>query len=1151
MKKGLLLMNYLICCGFLLAQNTGDTIRVKSFTYDNPSRDLVASFPDDPNLTFEKVLLKYSMRCKDGLVSTVSSPNLGCGQWDFSNNTYLVDSSKVSIQPNFIPSHFITNFDGDEFRFSETPVYDYERSSELVVTDVSGDFQNTTTIGNENISLNRALATNNVAGRSFYLYTAEELEAAGATPGNIEGIELDISSNASQAGFLRINMKHTTKEVLDGEIDMDGFQQVYYNNTNFDASGLNPFVFSSPFVWDGVSNLLLEFTFTNAVSSELASTVLRGESTDVPMGMTSTSEQEFELANRTYIECLDYKGIGGNQNRTIEAWVRADVTNAIVDIMAWGIGSTTQKYTFLMTSGKLRLEVSGSGTVGTTRIDDGEWHHVSAVLNGNNVANVRFYIDGRLDPNSVVGNTAINTATETNVRVSRGINNRFFTGGVDDVRIWDTALDVETINKWKSLKINETHPNYSNLQLNFEFDGTGDDIQDSSPHGRNARVIGTEIRSSQSNGASLFKDFVLENQRPKVNFLQGNDGQITTEEITIDRPLGKQPPHFVATRTIEHTNPNLAFDDNILISPAVQYWTLDTKIYDADTGAIIEENNAAQDGVINVVDLEYDRRFPFYNELVSFVTPYGIGLDLGDNGISWYIDVTDYLPILKGDKRLQMTLGGQNQEEMDLEFFFIVGTPPRDVIQFDQIWQGTNQIGIASITQLAEDAKFAPKDVNLSADASTFKLKSSITGHGVHGEFGQNGGIVSHRISTPEGFLFDWNITQECSLNPIFPQGGTWVHDRQGWCPGEQTLITENDLTSVVEPGGIINIDYSTSAPAVPTGDYRYHVAHQIVGYGDPNFQVDASVIEISAPNNSAEYRRVGEICANPMITIRNTGATELTSLVINYWINDSQNPQSFEWEGSLDFMEAETVTIPAPRDLWFDLLDENNRFHVLIDSPNGQADQYEYNNTMSSNFDFPDVLPANITVEFRTNNSPQENSYELIDAAGNVIGSNPLASSNTFISDDYELIDDCYTLIVKDTGGDGLEWFANPAQGVGIARIKNEAGSILRTFEPDFGGGFEFRFTTDFVVSVQDLEFIRSIEVFPNPASDIVTIEANDMNDTNVFLTDVLGRNVSASIMSKTDNSISFNVQFLNSGVYFIVLKKDDVRTTRKLIIE
>ena len=58
-------------------------------------------------------------------------------------------------------------------------------------------------------------------------------------------------------------------------------------------------------------------------------------------------------------------------------------------------------------------------------------------------------------------------------------------------------------------------------------------------------------------------------------------------------------------------------------------------------------------------------------------------------------------------------------------------------------------------------------------------------------------------------------------------------------------------------------------------------------------------------------------------------------------------------------------------------------------------------------------------------------------------------------------------------------------------------------------------------------------------------------MNDTNVFLTDVLGRNVSASIMSKTDNSISFNVQFLNSGVYFIVLKKDDVRTTRKLIIE
>lgn len=1150
MKKALLFAIFTSCYLFVFGQSPGDTIRVKSFTFDNPSRDLTTDFPDDPNLTFEKVLLKYSMRCKGGLVSTTTDRNLGCGEWDFSNNTYLVDSTKVWEDARTIPSHLITNFDGDEFIFSETPVYDFNRSTETIVSYPNG-VSDGSTVGAGSSSLDRAVATDNVAGRSYYLYTAAELQAAGAVAGDIEGIHFEAESAISNAGFFRINMKHSAKDELDGEVENTGFQEVYHNNETLRNTDLNRFFFNTPFVWDGTSNILVEFSFSNIVESDLAATVLLGEETANPMGMTATNEQEFFLTNNTYIECTEYKGVSGSQNRSVEAWIRTDQVGTNGEIVAWGNGTTSEKFTFRLTEGRLRVEVSGGGTEGTARLDDGEWHHVVAVLDGTNVGRIRFYVDGQLDPNSVVGSTFINTGQGTNLRVTRGLNDRYLNGSIDDVRIWSSELSQATIDKWKSLKIDESHPNYSTLELNYEFNESGSVIEDSSPYGRTAAVIGNEFRLSESNGATLFKDFVLENNRPNLGFMQGLTGQATTEVIVIDRPIVKEPRHFVATRTIEPTDPTLPFDDNIITSAPIEYWTLDSRIYDAETGAIIEESTATQDGIISIVDLDYQRRFPWFNELVSFVTPYGIGLDLGADGISWYMDVTDYVSLLKGHKRLQMTLGGQNQEEMDLEFLFIVGTPPRDVVQFEQIWQGTNQIGIATIAQIAADEKLEPIDVNLSADASTFKLRSSITGHGSEGEFAQNGGVVSHRISFPEGFLFDWGITQECSLNPIFPQGGTWVFDRQGWCPGEQSLVQEQDLTPFVSPGETINLDYSTSAPPNPSGDYRYHVAHQVVGYGEANFQLDASVIEISAPNNSAEYRRVGEICANPMITIRNTGATELTSLNINYWINDAQTPQTFEWTGSLEFMDAEVVTIPSPKALWFDLLDENNRFYVSIDSPNGGGDEYGFNNTMSSNFDFPDVLPSKFTVEFRTNNSSFENSYEIVDAAGNVIGSNPLSQSNTFVNDDYELGDDCYTLIVRDTGGDGLQWFANPGQGTGSARIKAENGTTLRTFEPDFGGGFEFRFTTDFAVSVQDLEFITSIEVYPNPASDRVTIEAQDMNDTNVFMTDLLGRDVPARILNKTEDSISFDVQFLNSGVYFIVLKKDDIRTTRKLIVE
>lgn len=1150
MKKSLLSLVFTSLCLLVFGQNPGDTIRVSSFTFDNPSRDLMVNFPDDPNLTYEKVLLKYSMRCKGGLVSTGTQPDLGCGQWDFSNNTYVVDSTKVWEDPRTIASHLITNFEGNEFIFSETPVYDFERSVETVITSVpTGSLNEPISIGAGSISLDRMLATNNVAGRSFYLYTAAELQAAGAVAGNIDGMEFmgETGSNGD-AGFFRINMKHSAKEELGGELESDGFQEVYHNNQSFD--GFNNFVFNDPFVWDGVSNILVEFSFTNLLTSNLSPTVIVGEETSAPMGMTSINEQNFFLTNNTYIECDAYKGVEGAQNRTVEAWIRTSELNSNGEIAAWGNASTSEKFTFRLTNGRLRVEVSGGGTEGTARLDDGEWHHVVAVLNGSNVGNIRFYVDGQLDPNSVVGNTAINTGNGTNVRITRGLNDRYLEGNIDDVRIWDTALSEETIDKWKRLDIDASHPNFSNLQLNYEFSGTGSTIIDASPNQRNARVIGNEFRMSESNGATLFKDFVLQNNRPNLGFFQGFTGQPVTEQVVLDRPIVKEPRHFVAARSIETTDPSLPFDDIILTAQAVELWTVDSKIFDADTGALIEETNVAQDGVIDIIDLNYMRRFPWFNELVSFVTPYGIGLDLGD-GVSWIMDVSDYMPLLRGNKRMQMTLGGQNQEEMDLEFWFIVGTPPRDILQFDQVWQGTNQTGIATIAQIADDSKLERTNVSLSSEPAVFSLKSSITGHGSEGEFAQNGGIVNHMIALDEGVLYEWGITQECSLNPVFPQGGTWVFDREGWCPGEQSLIKINDLTPFVEAGETISIEYSNSGPPVPTGDYRYHMAHQIVGYGEANFQMDAAIIEIAAPNNGVEFRRVGEICANPIITIRNTGANNLTSLNIQYWINDSQNPQTFEWTGDLEFMEDEEVVIPSTRDLWFDILDEGNQFHVAIDSPNQSSDGYVHNNTMTSNFDVPLLLPTKITVEMRTNNVPSDNSYQLLDAAGNVIGSNSLPIANTTYRDDYELTGDCFTLRVNDVSGDGLEWFANPGQGVGSASIKDEIGIALVAFETDFGGGFDFRFTTDFQVSVAELEFLTSIKMFPNPSSDRVTIEANDLSNTTVYLTDVLGRNVPSFILNQTDNSISFNVQRLDTGIYFVVLKQDDIVTTRKLVIE
>lgn len=79
----------------------------------------------------------------------------------------------------------------------------------------------------------------------------------------------------------------------------------------------------------------------------------------------------------------------------------------------------------------------------------------------------------------------------------------------------------------------------------------------------------------------------------------------------------------------------------------------------------------------------------------------------------------------------------------------------------------------------------------------------------------------------------------------------------------------------------------------------------------------------------------------------------------------------------------------------------------------------------------------------------------------------------------------------------------------------------------------------------------MTSIKVFPNPASSYCTIEANNLTDAKVRLTDLMGRSVALSIISQSESSISINTENLDSGIYFIVINKEEVVTTRKLIVE
>ena len=116
MKKNLLLILSLVVSGFTAhAQSPGDTIVVPTLNYTSTTREMQVPFPNLPGVTYEKIYMMYNMRCKNGLVSpgTSGQTNIGCGEWDYTCNTYVTDSSKTDSTKNKYPSHIITGFTTD------------------------------------------------------------------------------------------------------------------------------------------------------------------------------------------------------------------------------------------------------------------------------------------------------------------------------------------------------------------------------------------------------------------------------------------------------------------------------------------------------------------------------------------------------------------------------------------------------------------------------------------------------------------------------------------------------------------------------------------------------------------------------------------------------------------------------------------------------------------------------------------------------------------------------------------------------------------------------------------------------------------------------------------------------------------------------
>jgi hypothetical protein len=254
--------------------------------------------------------------------------------------------------------------------------------------------------------------------------------------------------------------------------------------------------------------------------------------------------------------------------------------------------------------------------------------------------------------------------------------------------------------------------------------------------------------------------------------------------------------------------------------------------------------------------------------------------------------------------------------------------------------------------------------------------------------------------------------------------------------------------------------------------------------------------------------------------------------------------------------LEEEVVEIPV-NDLgfWMDL-DSTKTFTAYVSNVNGTFgnDEYLQNSVKQVKFNAPEVINGPFFIWLTTNNKAIENSYKLIDGAGNIIFQRNQLTNQTQYKDTFNLAPGCYSVIIEDTDNDGLSfWYSSQVEGetAGQMRLRYVGGSYIEIFPGDFGRYHRYDFSVGFGVGLNEQKLDHEIAVFPNPGSDEITIEISGFVDHEATLEiyDVMGKKWHTETMnaSATFAESQVSISHLPVGAYVArIVTKNQVYTKK-----
>lgn len=1142
--RGLMLPLILIC--FIQSDsNAQDTVWVNTLNFDDITkrRDSYA-FPADGE--YRKILMYYTLKCDP----RTTRDRFPCGEWDYLTYTYVYDhdatyDSTYQSGSNF---NYPANNSLDSLLYVTEPVRDeylsiYPRARRVdtlslnTVTPLSG-------MGNDSLTF---LSGDDRRGVFQSLWKADELGTAGLDSGEITGLQLPFHSGNAHFNYLSVSLANYSSDSLNGAVSRDSLS-LYFEGEQSVADSLLDLQFVNSFIWDGRSNVLvhIEYETDSFANGALVLSGMKGTKHMAFNRKGNESVMSFD-GNASYVNLGSNREISADSTRTIELWAKMDVWSIAGILQAGSPGSRAADFSLRpieQATEKWRMQLWGIDGDAVLAGSSNGWHHYAMSFNG---SRVYLYYDGefiRLVPEEVA--TGI-----TDIFIGRWRGN-YFNGQIDDVRIWDKALKEEVINEWKDKELSSEHLDYDRLLSHYDFQEAsgiftyseaGSRSIKGSLQGNSRREVLDPTAYYRSEADSFF--------RPALSFQQGEFNSVVDSQFVIEEV--ERIPNFVYLYENEGTGriiPDNAKKHPSMVTDTLLVWESGWRYrYDAKSGAVLDSFLVQpQDSLIRITYEWYSPSVRY--EIGRFITPYGINLSLGD-GFTWVYDVTEYAGLLKDTVDLS---SGNQQELIDLRFAFIKGEPEREVKKIHQIWRH----GSYRYRDMSNDSRLSEEPIQLSNSASTFMVRTRLTGHGHNSDDGSFPHCCewkndnTHYLMLNGQTIADWRIWREdCDLNPVYPQGGNWVGAREGWCPGDKVDNFDFQISGL-NGGDIAKLDYRiTEVPSnnQGMGNGNYIVSMQLFEFGEYHRQLDAGIVEVLRPSKKDYFTRINPACERPIIRFRNTGSTNLSSVEFEYSVVDGK-VVNYTWDG--DLAPSQEVDIELPIDNSAFWLGSETRFDVKIVSVNNSgADDYSDNDTYSSYFELPDVVENHFYIQLKTNSLPAANRYVIRNVSGDVLYEKENLKANTIYRDTIDLPDGCYAFEFFDEGY-GLSYWAYPAQGNGTLMIRDAEGRLVNNFEPDFGERIYWPFAVGSVSNLEPLEQSGQIAVWPNPASNLLNLEMKNLNGSYQFeLISATGKVVKRSRVELDGLQLmKVNLSDFQGGLYFVRLTGENSQLTKSFVI-